>query len=74
MTNRAVPITGVESPATRQLTCRHCGGHFDCALDGTCWCAHESVRLPMPAAGEDCLCPGCLRDAARAHGKAKTDI
>jgi hypothetical protein len=64
---RAVQTTGIESDATRRLTCVQCGVHFDCALDGTCWCAHESVRLPMPAAGNDCLCPGCLREAGRSQ-------
>jgi hypothetical protein len=32
---------------------------------GPCWCAEESVRLPMPPLdGEDCLCRDCLRKAA----------
>jgi hypothetical protein len=25
----------------------------------------EDVRLPMPTGGGDCLCPACLREAAR---------
>jgi len=64
---RATRPIATESPLTRQLTCVQCGSHFECALDGTCWCAHESVRLPMPAVGSDCLCPGCLRKAGRSQ-------
>jgi hypothetical protein len=33
----------------------------------SCWCAEETARLPMPVAGEDCLCRDCLRKAAKAH-------
>jgi hypothetical protein len=49
----------------RALRCQRCGAAFECR-PADCWCAAESVRLPMPAAesGEDCLCPACLRAAA----------
>jgi hypothetical protein len=41
----------------------------------TCWCAAEDFRLPMPAdAGEDCLCPACLRKAAREADTLPTTI
>jgi hypothetical protein len=35
-----------------------------CSLSGTCWCAQETVRVPMPVASEDCLCRDCLRKMA----------
>ena len=56
----------------RRLACARCGASFDCGSggkDGGCWCMDEAARAPMPtAAGEDCLCPACLRAAARATG------
>jgi hypothetical protein len=59
MTNRTESIT------FRRLVCSRCGAAFDCDPAGSCWCKDESFRLPMPVAGEDCLCPECLRKAAR---------
>jgi hypothetical protein len=60
-----------ESPAARRLACSACGTVFACSLDGACWCAEETVRLPMPVQGpvkgEDCLCRECLRKAAELH-------
>jgi len=53
-----------EPIAARSLACARCGISFDCRLGGGCWCAAEPYRLPMPDAGEDCLCPACLRVAA----------
>jgi hypothetical protein len=54
----------------RTLTCARCGQSFGCSLDGGCWCADELYRLPLPAiAGEDCLCPACLREAAMRAGR-----
>jgi hypothetical protein len=52
----------------RALTCAGCGAAFSCgAATGSCWCAAEDYRLPMPPAGSaaDCLCPACLRQMAR---------
>ncbi|WP_291691981.1 hypothetical protein [Bradyrhizobium sp.] len=57
MTNR----TGSLTP--RRLACTKCGTEFTCTRDEACWCADESIRLPMPVAGEDCLCRACLRQA-----------
>lgn len=48
----------------RQTVCPRCGTRFGCDLSGNCWCDSEAARLPMPVAGEDCLCPTCLRAAA----------
>jgi len=48
----------------RRLACHRCGTEFTCTGDEACWCAKESARLPMPRAGEDCLCRDCLRQAA----------
>jgi len=48
----------------RRLACSGCGTEFACNPGGACWCASETVRLPMPVAGEDCLCRDCLRKAA----------
>ncbi|HTO64530.1 MAG TPA: hypothetical protein VMM15_25155 [Bradyrhizobium sp.] len=56
----------------RRLACRRCGTAFSCTGTEACWCAEESVRLPMPRAGEDCLCRDCLRKAAEAQTDAAT--
>ena len=56
----------------RRLACARCGTEFECGSTvGKCWCAEEDFRLPMPPAGsdDDCLCPKCLRAAARALKK-----
>jgi hypothetical protein len=52
------------SMAPRRLACARCGTPFDCANDGSCWCAAEPYRLPMVKTSEDCLCADCLRKAA----------
>ena len=49
---------------SRRLACARCGACFDCAPGGDCWCMHLDVRLPMPAANQDCICAECLRAAA----------
>lgn len=52
----------------RTKTCGGCGQPFSCRPALGCWC--EGVSLPQGAAGqlcgayEDCLCPGCLAEAA----------
>jgi len=51
-------------PLSRRLNCSGCGAEFTCNLAGTCWCAEETARLPMPAEGGDCLCRDCLRKMA----------
>jgi hypothetical protein len=61
MTNRS------GNPVSRRLACPRCGTEFTCSLAGPCWCAEETVRLPMPGDGEDCLCRDCLRKAAEAN-------
>jgi hypothetical protein len=58
MTNRS------EKPPSRRLACSGCGTEFTCSLSGPCWCTEETVRLPMPADGSDCLCRECLRKMA----------
>lgn len=50
----------------RMLACARCGAPFACSLSGGCWCAEETARLPLPRAGEDCLCRDCLRAGATA--------
>jgi hypothetical protein len=60
MTNRK------EITSSRQVKCSACGAAFGCNPEGPCWCAEETVRLPMPEEGADCLCPTCLRKAAAA--------
>jgi hypothetical protein len=52
------------APSSRRLACAGCGTEFSCSLSGPCWCAEETVRLPMPSDGGDCLCRDCLRKAA----------
>jgi len=51
----------------RRIACHRCGTEFACTGDEACWCAVESARLPMPRAGDDCLCRDCLRKAAEAQ-------
>jgi hypothetical protein len=58
MTNRT------DGNGARRLICSRCGAEFGCDPVGPCWCKEESARLPMPVAGEDCLCSECLRKAA----------
>jgi len=58
MTNR------LENQEPRRIACSGCGTEFSCSLSGTCWCAEETIRLPMPIASEDCLCRDCLRKMA----------
>lgn len=60
MTNR------LEMYPARRTACSRCGAAFSCSPDGPCWCKEETVRLPMPNEGEDCLCRECLHKAARA--------
>jgi hypothetical protein len=67
MTNRT------ESFSFRRLVCSRCGTEFDCDPGGSCWCAEETARLPMPVEGEDCLCRDCLRKAAE-QAQTKTAI
>ncbi|WP_284422661.1 MULTISPECIES: cysteine-rich CWC family protein [unclassified Bradyrhizobium] len=63
VTNRLAKVTA------RQLTCEACGREFSCDPDGSCWCFDETLRLPLPKAGEsrfkDCLCVNCLTKLAR---------
>lgn len=58
-----------ETAAPRRIACMRCGTAFECRPGGGCWCAEEPGRLPLPSlAGDDCLCPACLRAAARSAG------
>ncbi|CCD91275.1 conserved hypothetical protein [Bradyrhizobium sp. ORS 375] len=63
VTNRLANVTA------RKLTCESCGTEFTCDPHGDCWCFHETVRLPLPKAGQnpfkDCLCVTCLTTLAR---------
>jgi len=59
MTNRK------EFSAVRQVSCSSCGTSFGCNPQGPCWCAEETLRLPMPQDGADCLCQACLRKLAQ---------
>ncbi len=59
--------------APDRIAWERCGGEFDCSpsYKGECWCAKETFRVPIslpPEAGDirSCLCPSCLRLAARA--------
>jgi len=55
------------NPPSRRLVCSGCGTEFTCGLAGSCWCAEEAARLPMPLDGGDCLCRDCLRKLAAAE-------
>jgi hypothetical protein len=48
----------------RNTICSRCGTEFTCNPGGSCWCADETARLPIPVAGEECLCRDCLRKMA----------
>jgi hypothetical protein len=50
----------------RRAECARCGAAFACDPGGDCWCLYVDARLPMPVAGEACLCAECLRAAAGA--------
>jgi len=52
------------APSSRRLACAGCGTEFSCSLSGPCWCEQETVRLPMPVDGGDCLCRDCLQKLA----------
>jgi hypothetical protein len=65
----AFMTNGTESPLFRRLACSRCGAEFDCDPSGSCWCKYETLRLPMPVAGENCLCRNCLRKAAEQVGR-----
>ena len=53
-------------PTATTIRCTKCGASFGCDQAGDCWCKEESFRLPMPVStAESCLCPKCLREAAR---------
>ena len=54
----------LELQEPRRIACSACGTELTCSLSGTCWCAEETARLPMPVASEDCLCRDCLRKKA----------
>jgi hypothetical protein len=62
-----------ERAKARRLACGRCGQMFDCTLGGDCWCAAEPVRLPLPDAGGDCLCPACLRALAAEAARLPPD-
>ncbi|MGY8677358.1 cysteine-rich CWC family protein [Bradyrhizobium sp. UFLA05-153] len=68
MTNRKEILTAPAAPL-RQIVCSRCGTAFSCALSGSCWCAEETARLPMPTDAEDCLCRDCLRKAVSETAK-----
>ena len=61
------------SEAARRLACHRCGTAFTCTGNEARWCAEEAVRLPMPRAGEDCLCRDCLRSTAEAETDATVE-
>jgi hypothetical protein len=56
----------------RRLACPRCGVELTCSRDGACWCMEETARLPMPVAGDDCLCRDCLRKAAHGESDARS--
>jgi hypothetical protein len=56
--------------SSRRLACSGCGTEFSCNPEGGCWCAEETIRLPIPVAGEDCLCRECLPKAAEQAPRA----
>jgi hypothetical protein len=58
---------GLETGKPRRLSCARCGTSFSCDAAGACWCREETVRLPMPSEGQDCLCRTCLTELAAAQ-------
>jgi hypothetical protein len=55
--------------AGAEIRCSNCGASFACDPAGDCWCKAPPY-LPMPAAGETCLCPDCLAGARAATAAA----
>ncbi|MBI5262357.1 MAG: hypothetical protein HY852_11145 [Bradyrhizobium sp.] len=72
MTNQNEFLPSRQVPS-RQVVCSRCGTEFTCALSGACWCTEETVRLPMPTDGEDCLCRDCLHKPAGALARSSPD-
>jgi hypothetical protein len=68
--SRTIMTNWKEYSSERRLACSGCGTEFSCNPEGHCWCKAETIRLPMPVAGEDCLCRECLRKAARQAASA----
>jgi hypothetical protein len=68
MTN---PLAETTKSGTRALNCPRCGTAFTCNLNGECWCAAETTKLPMPVNDEDCLCQNCLRAEAEKQSAAR---
>jgi hypothetical protein len=64
-----VRYMSVDTAGTRTLRCGRCGARFFCRPAGNCWCATESLRLPMPVDGQDCLCRACLRAVSAGVGR-----
>ncbi|WP_114359674.1 MULTISPECIES: hypothetical protein [Rhodopseudomonas] len=58
------------APPPRRLICAGCGAEFSCTMDSGCWCSAEPAHLPLPSDAVDCLCPECLREAAKASRKS----
>ena len=71
-------MTGEQNdPATGQEPCSGCGATFVCGVRAgaaRCWCADLPLTHPVPgpASGATCLCPDCLRAAARSPPRATT--
>jgi hypothetical protein len=64
---------GDQAMANDRIACQRCGCELDFSpsTETQCWCAKEAFRVPMPLPREagdvrGCLCPSCLRLAARA--------
>lgn len=51
--------------------CDHCGRTFECGPgtgeNGDCWCGSLPNVVPFEA-GQDCLCPECLKEQIEDHG------
>jgi hypothetical protein len=64
------PNASSSSTPPRRLICAACGAEFSCTMDKGCWCAAEPARMPLPSDAVDCLCPECLREAAKASRRS----
>ncbi len=60
-------VSGAQDSSPGTERCARCGEAFRCgaaAGEAECWCYAAPAVAPDPAA-ESCLCPRCLRAAAR---------
>src|SRR5690606_3410899 len=57
---RDVTPEGANVPNARRVTCARCATPFPCTLDGGCWCAAETYRMPVPVRADRMPVPNTM--------------